>query len=56
MHSERIFHADKRVRTPKSQFWIPNRPKFMKKCEWEKGMFQETLQVCDFLFLTYEAG
>ena len=29
MHSERIFHADKRVRTPKSQFWTPNRPKFM---------------------------
>ena len=29
MHSERIFHADKRVRTPKSQFWTPNKPEFV---------------------------
>ena len=29
MHSYRIFHADRRIRTPKSKFRIPNRPKFM---------------------------
>ena len=30
MESERIFHVDKRIRSPKSQFWTPNRPEFMK--------------------------
>ena len=30
MDSERIFHADKRVRTPESQFWRLNQSNLMK--------------------------
>ena len=45
MDSCGIFHADTHLRTPKSQFWTPNRMIFVKKHDFPKNIpdFPETI-------------
>ena len=45
MDSYGIFHPDTHLRTPKSQFWTPNRMIFVKKYDFPKNIpdFPETI-------------
>ena len=45
MDSYAIFHADTYLRTPKSQFWTPNRMIFVKNNDFPKNVpdFPETI-------------
>ena len=48
MDSYGIFHPDKHLRTPKSQFWTPNRMIFVKNNDFPKHIpdFPETIPAC----------